>query len=72
MSCEICGRNSCSKMFHSLESQEEFDNVADDVKDRMKAYIENKLNRLDCHEIEGESGYFINLEDALSIVDDYS
>ncbi len=71
MSCEICGRNSCSRVFHSLESQEEFDDVADGVKDTMRSYIENKLNRLDCHEIEGEDGYFINLQDALDIVEDY-
>jgi len=25
MSCEICGRNSCTRMFHSLKAQEEFD-----------------------------------------------
>ncbi len=26
MSCEICGRGSCTRSFHSLEAQEEFDN----------------------------------------------
>ena len=26
MACEICKRNSCSRMFHSLEDQEAFDN----------------------------------------------
>ena len=25
MSCEICGRSSCTRSFHSLEAQEEFD-----------------------------------------------
>ena len=25
MSCEICGRGSCTRSFHSLEAQEEFD-----------------------------------------------
>ena len=26
MSCEICGRGSCTRSFHSIEAQEEFDN----------------------------------------------
>jgi hypothetical protein len=25
MACEICGRGSCTRSFHSLEEQEEFD-----------------------------------------------
>lgn len=25
MACEICGRSSCTRMFHSLSEQEEFD-----------------------------------------------
>lgn len=25
MACEICGRTSCTRSFHSLEEQEEFD-----------------------------------------------
>lgn len=27
MSCEICGRNSCTRSFHSLEAQERFDEL---------------------------------------------
>ena len=27
MSCEICNRNSCSKSFHSLEEQEQFEDT---------------------------------------------
>ena len=27
MSCEICGRNSCTRSFHSLEMQEGFDRI---------------------------------------------
>ena len=27
MSCEICGRNSCTRSFHSLEMQERFDRI---------------------------------------------
>jgi len=25
MACEICGRSACTRSFHSLEEQEEFD-----------------------------------------------
>jgi hypothetical protein len=28
MSCEICGRSSCTRSFHSLKAQEDFDTVA--------------------------------------------
>lgn len=34
MSCEICGRGSCTRSFHSLEAQEEYDerqSMPDDV-----------------------------------------
>jgi hypothetical protein len=26
MACEICGRSSCTRCFHSIEEQDEFDN----------------------------------------------
>lgn len=39
MACEICGRNSCTRSFHSLEEQGEFDNKIDVVKEALK----NKL-----------------------------
>ena len=26
MACEICGRSSCTRSFHSLQDQEDFDN----------------------------------------------
>jgi len=71
MSCEICGRNSCVKSFHSLEEQSDFDNIADDIKDRMRSYLSNKINRLSCYEVEGESGYFVNLDDVIGIIDYY-
>lgn len=34
MSCEICGRSSCTRSFHSIEAQEDFDarkEMSDDV-----------------------------------------
>jgi len=69
MSCEICGRGSCIKSFHSTEEQENFDNIADDIKDRAKDYINHRLNRLDYEYIDGET--FIKLDDATGVVDDY-
>lgn len=36
MPCEICGRNSCIKSFHSIEEQEIFDNIKDKVINDMK------------------------------------
>ena len=35
MTCEICGRGACCKSFHSLEEQTAFDEVADNVKERL-------------------------------------
>lgn len=31
MSCEICGRGSCTRSFHSLAAQDEFDNPVTDA-----------------------------------------
>lgn len=48
MGCEICGRSACTRSFHSLEAQEEFDRVnkTDEIKDRLKSIIERQVNRL--------------------------
>lgn len=70
MGCEICGRGSCTKSFHSLEEQNNFDNIADEIKDRVKEYINYRLNRLSYEEIEGE--VYIKLSDAIDTVDDYN
>jgi len=37
MACEICGRYSCTRCFHSLEEQGEFDEHYEKVKDSMKS-----------------------------------
>ncbi len=70
MSCEICGRGSCSRSFHSIDDQNDFDGVADKVKDRAKEYISHRLNRLDFEYIGND--VFIKLDDAVSVVDDYT
>jgi hypothetical protein len=70
MGCEICGRSSCTKSFHSLEEQNEYSNVAEEVLERVKRNISYFLNRLPCEEIENE--VWIKLEDAIKIVEDYN
>lgn len=58
MPCEICGRNSCTKSFHSIEEQRDFDDVADKIKDNMKAAIVQKIIRLKYYESE-ETNYLL-------------
>lgn len=70
MSCEICGRTSCSKSFHSGEVQQSFDDVADGIKERAKERIKHKLNRLVAVYI-GDDAY-VRLSDAMSVVDNYT
>lgn len=69
MSCEICGRNSCISSFHSIEEQQNFDNVADKIKDRTKQSLSNKMNRLD-YEIINDIVY-IKLDDVIETIEDY-
>lgn len=70
MGCEICGRNSCTRSFHSLEEQSQFDSVADSIKERMKDYIKDKLSRLPDHGKDLDR-YLIDLSDAIELVDNY-
>jgi len=66
MSCEICGKSSCTRSFHSLEEQDNFDEIADEVKARAQHQIEYRLDRLEYTEIEGE--LYIKLSDAIEVV----
>ena len=66
MSCEICGKSSCTKSFHSLDEQNNFDEIADEVKARAQQLIEYRLDRLEYTEIEGE--VYIKLSDAIEVV----
>ena len=69
MSCEICGRGGCTRSFHSLESQEEFDNKADEVKERAREVLENKVDRLKGEHIGDD--YYVKLEDVIEIIRNY-
>ena len=49
MSCEICGRSSCIKSFHSLEAHEKFDRrkeMSDDV-DVLKMQLQDAQEELE-------------------------
>ena len=45
MTCEICGRNSCTASFHSIEEQQKFDEVANKIKDNETRKFEYRRNR---------------------------
>ena len=44
MGCELCGRSTCIRSFHSIEEQEDHDKTKDDVmneRDALRARIED-------------------------------
>ena len=58
MSCEICGRSSCTRSFHTLEAQERYDErmkMSDDVDDLrvalQDAYEEIKRLELEINDL---------------------
>ena len=69
MSCEICGRNSCAKSFHSIEEQNSFDDQADSIKERAKKYISHRVNLLDGH-YHGDN-YYVKLIDIIEVIENY-
>ena len=72
MSCVICGRNSCTRSFHSLEEQEEFDKTykVEETENRIKDLIERKINGLRCEYIEDVC--YVKLSDVEDIVQSVS
>ena len=77
MGCEICGRGACTRSFHSLEEQEEFDRVnqTDKIKDRMRDALVYKVNRLKTISNYGDNDDnedYVKLSDVISIIEDYS
>ena len=72
MSCEICGRGACSKSFHSLEEQGDFDKIADEVKERMRTLLIRRIKNLASYSIEGDDGNdYIRLSDVIDEIDNY-
>lgn len=68
MGCEICGRGACTRSFHSLEEQNEFDQVnkTDEIKENLRNSIERQINRLKGDYIEND--YYVKLEDVINII----
>ena len=68
MGCEICGREACTRSFHSLEEQEEFDRVnkTDEIKERLRNIIERQVNRLKGDYIEDD--YYVKLSDVIDVI----
>ena len=69
MSCELCGRGACCKSFHSAEEQNNFDIVADEIKDRTKEYIAHRINRLDFEYIDDK--VYVSLDEVISEIEGY-
>lgn len=58
MSCEICNRSSCSRSFHSIEEQEDFDRTPDELIELMEARIDKLESMLDiAWDAVTEAGY---------------
>lgn len=70
MACEICGENNCTRSFHALDEQSNFDDVADKVKDRMKKVLKRQIERLKDHSTD-EGNYLIDLSEVIDIIDSY-
>ena len=70
MSCEICGRSNCTRSFHSFESQNEFDSIADGIKERMRDILKYRVDRIkDIQEIDGKD--YIPIIEVMQIIDNY-
>ena len=69
MGCEICGRNNCCKSFHSLEEQQNFDNVADTIKGRCREIIKRKVERVNSF-YDNHDNVVVILEEVIQAIDD--
>jgi len=66
MGCEICNKSSCTRSFHSLDEQQDFDSVADGIKERIGRLINIEVNRLSYQEIDSE--VYVSLSDVTNII----
>jgi hypothetical protein len=71
MSCEICGRGTCTRSFHSLEEQLAYDNAYDGIKDKIKSNLLCKINRLSTISNYGDNEDYIKLDEVINIINDY-
>jgi len=70
MSCEICGRNNCTASFHSLEEQSNFNDLADEIKDRAIRILNKRVDKLDGCYIGDD--YYVKLKDVQDTISDYN
>lgn len=71
MACEICGRNSCTRSFHSLEEQSTFDEVADSAKNRMKDVLRRQIERLKDYGND-DSRTLVDIGEVIDVIESYS
>ena len=71
MSCEICNRNNCTRSFHSIEEQSDFDKNADAVKDRMKDVLKRQIERLTDYASSDEKMHLVDLKEVIDVIDSY-
>lgn len=71
MACEICGRGNCTRSFHSIEDQSDFDNVADDVKEQVKNRLLRNADKIKYY-YSDETGDepVVKLSDVFSMIED--
>ena len=74
MACEICNRFNCTRSFHSLAEQKEFDDntghIKEQVEERMKDELKRQISRLKDLDPSGDA-YAVNMDDVMSIIDSY-
>ena len=70
MSCEICGRNSCTRSFHSLEMQERFDRIKNNP-NYGRAMLYSEAKQQFEYMIENELLYIYNIEELEDWIEDY-
>jgi len=70
MSCEICGRGNCTRAFHSLDEQNDYDKAADATKEYVQRMLSRALDRLTTYESEETKDLLVSLDDVKSIIND--
>lgn len=68
MSCEICGKNNCTKSFHSIEEQDNYDNAVDGIKDRILDRVISKVNEIIGRRDEDDE-YVVSIEKVFEAIE---
>lgn len=70
MACEICGRNSCTRSFHSLEEQTQHDESAENVKKHVRNELLSRLNKLKDYWDEEQNISTVSFSDVEEMIND--